>query len=109
MKRLDAWLHYPMGNPGHLWKGMNFAMTNIYAVKVKIDGNVAEVILNALNPGEAIRKAEQWFARKFDQPAVTCSCKLLTSIVIYGPEQEIVSQPASASFGSFAMPRRALA
>jgi hypothetical protein len=88
---------------------MNSAMTNIYAIKMRIDGQVAEIILNALNPGEAIRKAEQWFARKFDQPAVTCSCKLLTSIVIYGHEQEIVSHPAPASFRPFVMPRRALA
>ena len=84
-------------------------MTNIYAIKVRVDGREAEIILNALNPGEAIRKAEQWFTRKFDQPAATCSCKLLTSIVIYGREQEIVSHPTPASSSPFVMTRRALA
>jgi hypothetical protein len=84
-------------------------MTNIYAIKVQVDGRDAEIILNALNQGEAVRKAEDWFARKFDQVAATCSCKLLTSIVIYGQEQEIVSHPAPTSLGNFVMPRRVLA
>jgi hypothetical protein len=83
-------------------------MTNIYAIKVQVDGRVAEIILNALNQGEAVRKAEEWFARKFDRAAATCSCKLLTSIVIYGQEQEIISHPAPASLGHFVMPRRVL-
>jgi hypothetical protein len=84
-------------------------MTNIYAIKVRIDGQVAEVILSALNRGEAIRKAEEWFARKLDQAAATCSCELLTSIVIYGLEQEIVSEPAAKPMGDFVLPRRVLA
>jgi hypothetical protein len=84
-------------------------MTNIYAIKVRVDGREAEIILNALNPGEAIRKAEHWFARKFDQAAATCSCKLLTSIVIYGQEREIVSQPTPTPYSPFVVPRRALA
>jgi hypothetical protein len=84
-------------------------MTNIYAVKVKLHGATTEVILNALNQGEAIRKAEDFFARKFDTPAATCSCKALASIVIHGLEHEMVpgdSRSQAATHG-FALPRPA--
>lgn len=85
-------------------------MTNIYAVKVKINGSTTEVILNALNQGEAIRKAEDFFARKFDHPAATCSCKPLASIVIHGLEHEIVpGEPSQTAAHSFGFPRPARA
>jgi hypothetical protein len=81
-------------------------MTNIYAIKVVIDGSSAEVILNALNQGDAIRRAEDFFARKFACHAATCSCKPLTSILICGDEKEIVPQLAGLALGSFAMARQ---
>jgi hypothetical protein len=81
-------------------------MTNIYAVKVNINGATTEVILNALNQGEAIRKAEDFFARKFEQPAATCSCKPLASIVIHGLEHEIIlGEPSRPIPHTFSLPR----
>jgi hypothetical protein len=81
-------------------------MTNIYAVKVHINGATTEVILNALNQGEAVRKAEDFFARKFDRPAATCSCKPLASIVIHGLEHEIVpGEPSRPTAHAFSLPR----
>jgi hypothetical protein len=72
-------------------------MTNIYALKYKMNGADGEVILNALNQGEAIRKAEQWFARRFPHHVPAFSAKPLASIVICGDEREIVCQPTLSS------------
>jgi len=77
-------------------------MTNIYALKYELDGTDGEVILNALNQGEAIRKAEQWFARKFPRGVPAFSAKPLASIVICGDEKEIVCQPSSSPVGTSA-------
>jgi hypothetical protein len=74
-------------------------MTNLYALKYELDGSDGELILNALNQGEAIRKAEQWFARKFPNSVPAFSAKPLASIVICGNEKEIVCQPASSAPG----------
>jgi hypothetical protein len=70
-------------------------MTNIYALKFEHDGSHGEIILNALNQGEAIRKAEQWFARKFPYHVPAFSAKPVASMVICGNEKEIVCQPAA--------------
>jgi len=75
-------------------------MTNIYALKYELNGSDGELILNALNQGEAIRKAEQWFARKFPNNVPAFSAKPLASIVICGDEKEIVCQPASSAPGT---------
>ena len=65
-------------------------MTNIYALRFELDGADGEVILNALNQGDAIRKAEDWFARKFARSVPSFSAKPLASIVICGDEKEVV-------------------
>ena len=75
-------------------------MTNIYALKYEFDGADGEVILNALNQGEAIRKAEQWFARKFPNNVPSFSAKPLASIVICGDEKEIICQPPPSGAGA---------
>ncbi|HME12780.1 MAG TPA: hypothetical protein VKF79_07970 [Candidatus Acidoferrum sp.] len=68
-------------------------MTNIYALKFQLDGSDEEIILNALNQGDAIRKAETWFARKFRRNVPQFSAKPVASMVICGSEKEIVCQP----------------
>jgi hypothetical protein len=78
-------------------------MTNIYAVKFEIDGAKAEVILNALNQGDAIRKAEEWFARKRSHSVPKFSARPLSSMIICGEEQEIVYQPPATALGTFAL------
>jgi hypothetical protein len=82
------------------------AMTNIYAVKFEIDGTRAEVILNALNQGDAIRKAEEWFARKRSPSVPKFSVRPLSSVIICGDERELVFQPASTALGAFSFPRQ---
>jgi hypothetical protein len=69
------------------------SMTNIYALDFKLDGAEEEIILNAMNQGDAIRKAESWFARKFRRPLPHFTTKPVTSIVICGREKEIIHQP----------------
>ncbi|MGA2420747.1 MAG: hypothetical protein ABSG69_11730 [Candidatus Acidiferrum sp.] len=71
-------------------------MTNIYALKYELNGSDGELILNALNQGEAIRKAEQWFARKYPHHVPAFSAKPVASMVICGNEKEIVCQPAAS-------------
>jgi hypothetical protein len=77
-------------------------MTNIYAVKFEIEGTKAEVILNALNQGDAIRKAEEWFARKRSHSVPKFSARPLSSVIICGEEQEIIYQPSATVLGAFA-------
>jgi len=72
-------------------------MTNIYALKYELNGSHGELILNALNQGEAIRKAEQWFARKYPHNVPAFSAKPVASMVICGNEKEIVCQPAAST------------
>jgi hypothetical protein len=74
-------------------------MTNIYALRFQLDGTDQEVILNALNHGEAVRKAEDWFARKFHRPAPSFATKPLASIVIHGQEKETIPQPFANTIG----------
>ncbi|MGA2812370.1 MAG: hypothetical protein ABSG16_13285 [Candidatus Acidiferrum sp.] len=69
-------------------------MTNIYALHFQLDGSEKEIILNALNQGEAIRKAEDWFARKFRCNLPKFSAQGVASMVICGSEKEIVCQPS---------------
>ena len=67
-------------------------MTNIYALKFEIDGNDEEIILNALNQTDAVRKAELWFVRKFRRKVPRFYAKPVASIVICGNEKEIICQ-----------------
>jgi hypothetical protein len=78
-------------------------MTNIYAVRFEVDGAKAEVILNALNQGDAIRKAEEWFSRKRSHSVPRFSARPLSSVIICGEEQEIVYQPSASTLGVFAL------
>ena len=78
-------------------------MTNIYAVRFEVDGAKAEVILNALNQGDAIRKAEEWFSRKRSRSVPKFSARALSSVIICGEEQEIIYQPSAAALGAFAL------
>jgi hypothetical protein len=75
-------------------------MTNIYALKYQLDGADGELILNALNQHEAIRKAEQWFARRHPHCVPTFSAKPVASIVICGDEKEIVCQSSQPVRGT---------
>ena len=79
-------------------------MTNIYALKFEHDGSHGEIILNALNQGEAIRKAEQWFARKFPHYVPAFSAEPVASMVICGNEKEIICHssptPSQATMAS---------
>jgi len=73
-------------------------MTNLYALQFQLDGTEEEIILNALNHGDAIRKAEVWFARKFRRTVPRFSAKPVASIVICGNEKEVIPQSRSMVF-----------
>jgi hypothetical protein len=78
-------------------------MTNIYAVRFEVDGAKAEVILNALNQGDAIRNAEEWFSRKRSRSVPKFSARPLSSVIICGEDQEIVYGPSAPALGAFAL------
>jgi hypothetical protein len=83
-------------------------MTNIYALQFQLDGTDKEIILNALNQGDAIRKAEDWFARKFRRNLPKFSTKPVASIVICGNEKEIICHSSPTPSQATMAPSRLL-
>jgi hypothetical protein len=69
-------------------------MTNIYAVKFQLEGSEREIILNALNQRDAVRKAEEWFTRKFHAALPHFWARPVATMLICGDEKEIVCRPS---------------